>query len=263
MKFLRSRIFWGILALVAAAGVTFYVIPYLNAQTRDTKTVVRVKELVSAQTQLTADMLTTVEVGAYGCPEDAFTTVQSIAGLYASVDLIPTDILVPAKLTATLDRANESFYSLPVSGKLAVSVPLSSLSASVSGKIMPDDIVTVYSIVRDKQTDAYNVVQYAELQYMRVAAITNAVAVDTDQVDTSDNSASKTDIVPATVTLYATDYQARRLIEIQATGSVYVALVGRGEDATRLYDGFMPVDPYAVVGVPVFSKPEGKPQLAE
>jgi Flp pilus assembly protein CpaB len=189
--------------------------------------------------------------------------VQSVAGLYASVDLIPTDTLVPAKLTATLDRANESFYSLPESGKLAVSVPLSSLSASVSGKLQPDDIVTVYGIVRDKQTDAYNVIQYPELQYMRVASITNAVAVDTDQVDTSDNSASKTDIVPATVTLYATDYQARRLIEIQATGAVYVALVGRGDNATRLYDSFMPVDPYAVVEMPVFSKPEGEPQLAE
>jgi hypothetical protein len=103
---------------------------------------------------------------------------------------------------------------------------------------------------------------------MRVAAVTNAVAVDTDQVDTSDNSAYKTDVVPATMTLYASDFQARRLIEIQATGSIYVALVGRGEDATRLYDRFVPIDPYADK-VPVDLEPnitpdEGTaPQLVE
>ncbi len=269
MKFFRSRIFWGILALVAAAGITFFAIPALNAQTRETVTVVRVKEPIPAETQITAEMLTTVEIGAYGCPDDAFTTVQAAAGLYASVDLLPSDNLVPAKLSATLDRANESFYSLPEIGKLAVSVPLSSLSASVSGKLQPDDIVTVYGIVRDKQTDTYNVIQYPELQYMRVAAVTNATAVDTDQVDTSDNSTSKSDVVPATVTLYAFEFQARRLIEIQSTGSVYIALVGRGEDATRLYDRFVPIDPYAAVEeVPVIIEPEmpdegEAPQMAE
>jgi pilus assembly protein CpaB len=256
------------LALVAAAGITFFAIPALNAQTRETVTVVHVKVPVPADTLITEDMLTTAEVGAYGCPEDAFTTMQAVAGLYASVDIIPSDNLVPEKLSATLDRANESFYSLPEIGKLAVSVPLSSLSASVSGKLQPDDIVTVYGIVRDEQTDAYNVIQYSELHYMRVAAVTNAVAVDTDQVDTSDNSASKTDVVPATVTLYACDFQAKRLIEIQATGSIYVALVGRGEDATRLYDRFVPIDPYADK-VPVDLEPnitpdEGTaPQLVE
>ncbi|HWR18969.1 MAG TPA: RcpC/CpaB family pilus assembly protein [Clostridia bacterium] len=268
MKFLRSRILWGIIALVAAAGITFFAIPALNAQTRETVTVVRVKEPIAAETQLTADMLTTSEVGAYGCPEDAFSAVQSVAGLYASVDLIPTDTLVPAKLTSTLNRANESFYSLPEIGKQAVSVPLSSLSASVSGKLQPDDIVTVYGVLKNKETDIYEVIQYPELQYMRVAAVTNAVAVDTDQVDTSDNATSKSDVVPATVTLYAFAFQTRRLIEIQTTGSVYIALVGRGAEATRLYDAFTPVDPYAVKEVPVVLMPDRSnkgimPQLAE
>jgi pilus assembly protein CpaB len=237
------------LALAAAAVITFFAIPALNAQTRETVTVVRVKEPVSAQTQLTADMLTTVEVGAYGCPNDAFSAVQSAAGLYASVDLIPTDILVPAKLTATLARENESFYSLPGSGRLAVSVPLSSLSASVSGKLQPDDIVTVYGIVKSDLTGENEVMQYSELLYMRVVAVTNSVAMDTMEVDLSSNSTSKADVVPATVTLYATDFQARRLIEIQSRGSVYIALVGRGQEAFELYENFKPVNLYTWVAI--------------
>ena len=50
---------------------------------------------------------------------------------------------------------------------------------------------------------------------------------------------------------------------------MYIALVGRGEDATRLYDRFVPIDPYAAVEeVPVIIEPEmpdegEAPQMAE
>lgn len=249
MRFFRSKFLWGLIALAVAGGLTFFGIPYLNGQTRETKVVVRVKEPIPAETEITEDMLTTVEVGAYNCPDDAFTSAKSVAGLFAAVDLVPTDNLVPSKFTATLERENESFYSLSETGKVVVSVPLSSLAASVSGKILPDDIVTVYAIVHDDLSNEYEVMQYSELLYMRVAAITNSVAVDTTEVDLTNTTTSKADVVPATVTLYATDFQARRLIEIQSTGSVYIALVGRGQKAYELYEGFEPVDPYTWVAI--------------
>ena len=249
MRFFRSKFLWGLIALAVAGGLTFFGIPYLNGQTRETKVVVRVKAPIPAETEITEDMLTTVEVGAYNCPNDVFTSIKSVAGLYAAVDLVPTDNLVPAKFTATLERQNESFYSLPETGKVVVSVPLSSLAASVSGKILPDDIVTVYAVVKNDLTGDNEVMQYSELLYMRVAAITNSVAVDTLEVDLTNTTTSKADVVPATVTLYATDFQARRLIEIQSTGSVYIALVGRGQKAYELYEGFEPVNPYTWVAI--------------
>ena len=75
MRFFRSKIFWGLIVLAIAGGLTFYGIPYLNGQTRVTKVVVRVKAPISAETEITEDMLTTVEVGAYNSPNDAFTSV--------------------------------------------------------------------------------------------------------------------------------------------------------------------------------------------
>jgi Flp pilus assembly protein CpaB len=249
MRFFRSRIFWGLVALVIAGGLAFVGLPYVNGQTRETKLVVRVKERIPVETEITEDMLTIIEIGAYNCPDDAFTSIKSVAGLYAAVDLLPTDNLVPSKFTASLERKNESFYSLPETGMVAISVPLSSLAASVSGKILPDDIVTVYAVVKSDLTSENEVMQYSELLYMRVAAVTNSVAVDTMEVDLTNTTTSKADVVPATVTLYATDFQARRLIEIQSAGSVYIALVGRGQEAYELYEGFEPVNPYTWVAI--------------
>lgn len=248
-KILRSKAFWGALALIVAAALAFVALPLMNSQTRETVMVVRVNDRVPAQTQITEDMLNMVEVGAYGCPDDAFTSILSVAGLYTAVDLLPSDHLVPGKFASTLERQDESFYTLPESGKMIVSIPLSTLAASVSGKILPDDIVAVYAISKNPLTDAFEVVRYNDILYMRVAAVTNATATDTNEVDTDDSSASKADAIPATVSLYATDFQARRLIDIQATGTVYLALVGRGEAAMRLYEGFTPADPFAPITI--------------
>lgn len=246
-KILRSKAFWGVLALIVAAALAFIVLPLMNNQTRETMMVVRVRERVPAQTLITEDMVETVEVGAYGCPDDAFTSTLSVVGLYAAVDLLPSDHLVPDKFMASLESEDAGYYTLPDTESVIVSVPLSSLAASVSGKIQPDDIVAVYTVVKNPQTDSLEVIRYNDILYMRVAAVTNAVAVDTDDVDMSESSSSKTDAIPATVSLYATDFQARRLIEIQATGTVYLALVGRGEAAMRLYEGYTPADPFAAV----------------
>lgn len=246
MKILRSRIFWGAIALALAAGLAFVGLPYINGQTRETVTVARVKEPVAAQTLLTEDMIELVEIGSYGIPDDVFTSAKSVAGLYAAVDLLPSDNLVPEKFTKTLEIKDASFYELPASAELIVSVPVSSLAASVSGKLQEDDIVAVYAVTKNADTDAFEVARYNDVLYMRVAAVTNSTATDTSEVDTSDSTASKSDAIPVTVSLYATDFQARRLIEIQAAGSVYFALVGRGADALALYESFTPADPYVV-----------------
>lgn len=241
MKLFKNKIFIACLCLLVAAAIAFGLVPTINSRTRDVETVVRVKKVIPENTLITADMLTTVEIGTYGNPADIVKDAKSIVGQYSAVELLPSDNLILAKFKPTQDLQDSRLYSLEEK-KLAVSVTIKNLAASLSGKLQVGDVVSVYAALRGGATGMEDTIKlYPELELVEVAAVTNAKAINTNTQDS--NTEANKDIIPATVTLIVNPAQARRLIEIENCGSVHIAFVGRGDVAKAKLAAFIPPDP--------------------
>lgn len=258
LKFLKSKLFIAILAILLAIGIAFVAVPYINQRTRDVTTVIRPNQNIPENTLIEDNMLMAVEVGSYGLPKGTLQTKEQLIGKYAKVALSPTDNLTVDKVKARQTLKDEELYALTESEKIAVSVSVKSLAASLSGKIQSGDIVSLYSVVADSASanSTASVILYPELKYLQVIAVTNAkanniyLADDTGAAPTNTTASTQNDDIPATLTLLVTPEQAKRLILCDKTGDLHVALVGRGEDAAALLDIELPKEPDKITNAP-------------
>ena len=95
----KSKLAVGILCVVLAAVIAFVGIPALNQAKKATRIAVRVRTDVPQGTKLTAEMLTTVEVGAYGLSEGIVTDQDAAIGLRAKENLYAGELLWQARLS--------------------------------------------------------------------------------------------------------------------------------------------------------------------
>lgn len=239
MNFIKSKTFAGAMSILLAALIAFVAIPMVNKTTRATRNVVRINQPIAENVQITADLLSVVEVGSYNLPADVISDPNAIVGKFAATNLLPTDNLVPTKFKDYRSATDEFLYEITNENLVAISVTVGDLQTQVSGKLQKGDIVSVYVVGRDSVTGEYGAVLHDELKYMQIDALVNSSGEDTTA---SDNK------MISSVVFSCTESQARKLITLQSTGALYLVHVGRGEDAIQLYESYSYNTPGARVG---------------
>jgi pilus assembly protein CpaB len=84
------------------------------------------------------------------------------------------------------------------------------------------------------------VLDYPNLEFLTVGAVTNSKAQNTDEVMKNQNKASSsgsTDtIIPTTITLLASKEQARELVDAENSGTIHVVFRGRDREVEKLLE---------------------------
>jgi pilus assembly protein CpaB len=247
MKLLKNRFVVGALCIIAALLIAFFALPALQGSQGAYISAVRIKQPIEAGTQLTAEMLETVNV-----PESlvkgGISDISLAVGKYAFTDLYAGDYLTAEKFSTTLAEQN-SFPAGTAKGKLVISVTLPSLASGVSGQLLPGDIVTVMSVSKsdtnqklgvEPTTDttdeniyntAASTVIYPELQYVEVCRTTTNDGADASVE--ADPGKDEKNSLPVTVSFYVSQEQALRLAELEQQGTIYLAFVARSNDAAQ------------------------------
>lgn len=263
MRILQNRIFIAVVCLVLAAAIAFWLVPEMHRQTRETATVLRVREIVPVGTEITPEMLTTAEVGAYALPTETLTAPGECIGLYAAVPLLPSDNLTAAKFTTA-----DAFETDPIitrADRMNISFAIPNLAAGVSGKLAAGDVIRIYAAIPDD--GGTRIMQPLELSCIEVVSVVNAKAQDTTAAETSDAA------IAAAVTVVATDRQAVTLVKLQASGTIHVALIGRDAAALEMLTAFntteLPAIEQAILdaeitaGEQILEEPEELPEGGE
>jgi pilus assembly protein CpaB len=247
MGFLRNKIFILAICSITVFCIIFIGIPRYTEKTKETIKVVRVSDDVPKDTLIQQNMLTVTEIGGFNVPKDVITDPKAIVGKYSSVDLLKTDNLVASKFKDDKSMPDQFLYNM--NGKTAISVSVKTLAAGLSGKLMPGDVVSI--LVYSKDTQEYSegqgyipskgkVMDYPNLEFLEVGAVTNSKAQDTDQVmknqDKANSSSSTDTIIPTTVTLLASKEQARELVDAENSGNIHVVFRGRDREAEKLLE---------------------------
>lgn len=219
MKIFRNRTVIGVLCILLALIICFGVTPLFSRSASEKTEIVRVTMDIKGGDEITAEMVQTVEVGAYNLPQNLMTDKKEVVGKYATADLAAGDYILSSKLSAVPAAENAYLYNLDGT-KQAISVTIKSFAVGLSGKLESGDIVTV--IVADYQGKGETAIP-PELQYVEVISVTASSGYDANTGEVVDEKE-----LPSTVTLLVTTEQAKVLAELEQDSELHLALVYRG-----------------------------------
>lgn len=219
MKIFRNRTVIGVLCILLALIICFGVTPLFSRSASEKTEIVRVTKDIKEGNEITAEMVQTVEVGAYNLPQNLMTDKKEVVGKYATADLAAGDYILSSKLSAVPAAENAYLYNLD-GKKQAISVTIKSFATGLSGKLESGDIVTV--IVADYQGKGETAIP-PELQYAEVISVTASSGYDANTGEVVDEKE-----LPSTVTLLVTTEQAKVLAELEQDSELHLALVYRG-----------------------------------
>jgi pilus assembly protein CpaB len=219
LKIFRNRTVIGVLCILLALIICFGVTPLFSRSASEKTEIIRVTKDIKEGDEITAEMVQTVEVGAYNLPQNLMTDKKEIVGKYATADLAVGDYILSSKLSTVPAAENAYLYNLDGT-KQAISVTIKSFATGLSGKLESGDIVTV--IVADYQGKGETAIP-PELQYVEVISVTASSGYDANTGEVVDEKE-----LPSTVTLLVTTEQAKVLAELEQDSELHLALVYRG-----------------------------------
>ena len=219
MKIFRNRTVIGVLCILLALIICFGVTPLFSRSASEKTEIIRVTKDIKEGDEITAEMVQTVEVGAYNLPQNLMTDKKDVVGKYVTADLAAGDYILSSKLSAVPAAENAYLYNLDGT-KQAISVTIKSFATGLSGKLESGDIVTV--IVADYQGKGETAIP-SELQYVEVISVTASSGYDANTGEVVDEKE-----LPSTVTLLVTTEQAKVLAELEQDSELHLALVYRG-----------------------------------
>lgn len=230
MNIFRNRTVIGVLCILLALIICFGVTPMFSRSASEKAEIVRVTADIKEGEEITAEMVQTVEVGAYNLPSGIMTEKDEVIGKYATADLKVGDYILASKLSNEPAAENAYLYNLDGS-KQAISVTIKSFATGLSGKLESGDIVSI--IVADYQEKGETVIP-DELQYVEVISVTASSGYDANTGEVIEDEKE----LPSTVTLLVTTEQAKVLAELEQESELHLALVYRGtpENAAKFIE---------------------------
>lgn len=220
MKIFRNRTVIGVLCILLALVICFGVTPLFSRSASEKAEIVRVTADIKEGDEITAEMVQTVEVGAYNLPSGIMTEKDEVVGKYATADLKVGDYILASKLSNEPAAENAYLYNLDGT-KQAISVTIKSFATGLSGKLESGDIVSV--LVADYKGMGETVIP-PELQYVEVISVTASSGYDAN----TGEAVGEEKEPPSTVTLLVTTEQAKVLAGLEQESELHLALVYRG-----------------------------------
>ena len=220
MKIFRNRTVIGVLCILLALVICFGVTPLFSRSASEKAEIVRVTADIKEGDEITAEMIQTIEVGAYNLPSGIMTEKDEVVGKYATADLKVGDYILASKLSNEPAAENAYLYNLDGT-KQAISVTIKSFATGLSGKLESGDIVSV--LVADYKGMGETVIP-PELQYVEVISVTASSGYDANTGEAVEDEKE----LPSTVTLLVTTEQAKVLAGLEQESELHLALVYRG-----------------------------------
>lgn len=230
IKYIKNRYVIFALCLILAGVIAFVIVPKSNKNMAESVDVVKVTKQIEKNTQITEDMLAIKQMPKQAVTQNTITDKKQIVGKVSNVQLLPEDNLVMQKFTDVGTETDKALYEMDNSKQLAISVTLANLASSVSGKIQPGDVVSVYGFINETKQLA----DYTDLQYIEVIGVSNSSAEELSTRNSDSETDSSDKVIPATVTLSVNRNQAQELVVLENTSSIHIVFVGRGEISRKL-----------------------------
>ena len=226
LRIFKNKWFISTVCLMLAAILAFMVLPQVYKAQSSTASIVELKQNVNYGTVITDDMLTSVEVGAYGLPSNVIKDKSEITGFVAGSTMYAGEYLWKDRFI-TSEAYKEAKNNLGLSdGTYLITIGLPTASSGVAGVLRAGDCVDVYGYTEtaDKTLDVE-----VKLTGVNVYKVYNSKLLSLNDVDAQlkNNSTADMnnyDLTPAFVVFIANEQQAKTLIELEKNKSLHLTL---------------------------------------
>ncbi|MPM17262.1 hypothetical protein SDC9_63650 [bioreactor metagenome] len=233
LKLFKNRLFIGAMCLLLAGVLAFVFLPRLYSAQASTVEIVKLKQTVEYGTIITDDMLTVVEVGSYGLPDNVVRNESEIVGLVAGGNIYVGEYLWRDRfMTAETFAETETKSDLGLSeGTYLLTIGLPTESSGVAGILRAGDVVDVYGYTEGENG---TVTVSESLTAVTVYEVLNSELVSLDKIDAKlmanpDADSSDYDLAPAYVVFIVNEQQAKMLIGLEKEESLHLTLREAGE----------------------------------
>lgn len=216
MKIFQNKIFVGVGCVVLAAVMAFILLPSVNRSKNGTVKILKLKENISAGTQIDEKMLEEKEVGKYGLPESIVNDKDKVVRKFAACSISSDDLILSSKLSDF--AASKKLDGVMNAGKMLVTVSLDSVAAAVGNHLQSGDIVSIIGYADNTVT------AYEELKNLEVFSVENDDAQNLDDVENDENAEK----IASNITLVVNQAQAEKLVQTEYSGKVHAVFVKRG-----------------------------------
>lgn len=216
MKIFQNKIFIGIACIVTAAVMAFILLPSVNRNKNGTVKILKLKENISAGTQIEETMLEEKEVGKLGLPESVVSDKNAVVGKFAACSISSDDLILTSKLSDY--AASKKLDNVMNNGKMLVTVSLDSVAAAVGNHLQSGDIVSIIGYADNTVT------AYEELKNLEVFSVENDDAQNLEDAQNDENAEK----IASNITLVVNQAQAEKLVQTEYSGKVHAVFVKRG-----------------------------------
>ncbi|EQF29815.1 RcpC/CpaB family pilus assembly protein [Clostridioides difficile] len=222
MKLATKRIIIGCSALLIGVYICF-VSPYLQKMKSQTTFVRATQEIKKGEKISSTKVREIKTTDSESLPQTSIKTKDSVVGKYAITDINKDDNVLTTKISKNRVAENEYLYGLDGKNQ-AISFTIKNFAAGLSGKLETGDIISILAADygEDKET-----LKPAELQYVRVLAVTNAKGSDKNDEKVQKGNEEENEL-PTTITVQVNDIQAKLLATLEENSKMHVTLVYRG-----------------------------------
>ena len=222
-EFKKSRAMVGTLCLVIALILSFVITPAFTTALNKRTKVIEITRDIKVGEKIQDNMIKEVEVGSYGLSKELVKTKSEVKDMYAVKDLYKGQYLYKSQIGKDIPYDNNYLYGL--NGlKRAISFSVNKLSNGLSNKLIKGDVISIIVINQSEKDELKKAVIPEELKYIEVLTTTND---DGNDIDTVDKNKDKDDIMYQTITVLASDEQAKIIAKAETTQQIYVELVYR------------------------------------
>lgn len=215
------------MCLLFAGVLAFGLLPRLYSAQSGTTEIVKLKQNVEYGTVITDEMLTVMEVGAYGLPDNVVKDKSKISGLVAGSTIYAGEYLWRDRFI-TKEVYEKADVGLP-DGTYFLTIGLPSESSGLAGILRAGNIVDVYGCTDNGGTVAVD----EALTGVKVYKVLNSKLVSLDDLDAklkADPKADSSDydFAPAYVVFTVNEQQAKVLIGLEKDKSLHLTLEKAG-----------------------------------
>lgn len=246
MHFFKSKAFLAIICCILAGAVAFVWVPRQYKNRAATIYVLTAAQNISEGTVITEDLLTSVEVGAYGLSSDVMTSKDEIVGKVANTMFFKGEYIIPQRLI-TVEEYNKQNENSAVElnpNEILIAVPLPSTAAGLAGMLRAGDLVTVYELVEPTEEEISSARENNQalpkseakqvFESLRVYEVRNSALQSVDELDRILEASKESgetvslDFDPVYVIFCCTEYQAKEMVRLVLEGSLYMTLEQAG-----------------------------------
>lgn len=207
----KILIFAVIIGLATVFGLSFYLksLPSTEKSPVSYSKVVVAANIIPANVQITADMVTLKSVPSESVHPEAFITVDKVIGKTTGSEIIKGEQVLASRVVIDTSKANLA-YRIPQNMR-AVTIPSSEVSG-VAGFINVGDKIDIILTYNKKDINPVPTT-YTQLQNIEVAAVGSSI-----------KSEDGKSALPASITVFVKPAQAEVLAYAVSNGTLYMTL---------------------------------------